>query len=167
MTTDPDDWAGWFDAHAAALVLFARQWAPATADAEDVVHDAFVRFWPARHRADDPTAYLYACVRRAALDWLRGRRRRAAREERAARAESADDSLFLSAPERAERRAAVEAALARLPDDQRAVLVLKIWGGLTFAQVAAALDIPANTAASRYRYALARLRELLAEANVP
>ncbi len=167
MTTDPDDWAAWFDAHAAALVLFARQWAPAATDAEDVVHDAFVRFWPARHRAADPVAYLYACVRRAGLDWLRGRRRRIAREERAARPESAGEPLFLSAPERAERRAAVEAALARLPDDQRAVLVLKVWGGLTFQQVAAALDVPANTAASRYRYALAKLRDLLAEANVP
>ncbi len=145
MTTDPDDWAAWFDAHAAALVLFARQWAPAATDAEDVVHDAFVRFWPARHRAADPVAYLYACVRRAGLDWLRGRRRRIAREERAARPESAGEP----------------------PDDQRAVLVLKVWGGLTFQQVAAALDVPANTAASRYRYALAKLRDLLAEANVP
>jgi RNA polymerase sigma-70 factor (ECF subfamily) len=61
----------------------------------------------------------------------------------------------------------IESALARLPEEQRAVLVLKTWGGLTFPQIAAALEIPANTAASRYRYAVEKLRELLAEANVP
>ena len=50
-------------------------------------------------------------------------------------------------------------ALAELPDDQREVTVLHIWGELTFAQIADLLTISANTAASRYRYALARLRE--------
>ena len=66
-----------------------------------------------------------------------------------------------------ERRAAVEAALRRLPEAQREVLVLKVWGELSFPQIAATLDIPTNTAASRYRYALARLREELAEEPIP
>ena len=167
MTSDTDDWSAWLDAHGAALVLFARQWLPAAADAEDVVQEAFVRFWRARHRADDPTAFLYACVRRCALDWLRARRRRAAREAAAARTEPVDGALFAAGPERDERRAAVEAALARLPEEQRTVLVLKVWGGLTFPQIAETLGIPANTAASRYRYALDKLRTLLAEARVP
>src|SRR5262245_52474862 len=114
MPTRPNDWAAWLDAHGAALVLFARQWAPAAADAEDVVQEAFVRFWKARHRADDATAFLYACVRRAGLDWIRGRRRRVSRETVAARPEAVADTPFVSAPEHAERRAAVEAALARL-----------------------------------------------------
>jgi RNA polymerase sigma-70 factor, ECF subfamily len=166
MTSAPDDWTAWLDGHAAALVLFARQWAPSASDAEDVVQDGFVRFWRVRDRAADPAAYLFACVRRAALDWLRGRRRRVLREERAARSEAAEP-LLVSGAERAERRAAIEAALERLPEEQRSVLVLKVWGGLTFPQIAEALDIPANTAASRHRYALARLRELLSEANVP
>jgi RNA polymerase sigma-70 factor (ECF subfamily) len=166
MTFATDDWAAWLDEHGAALVLFARQWAPAAGDAEDVVQDAFVRFWKARDRAEDPASYLFACVRRAALDWLRARRRRSIREERAARPERTE-GLFVSAPEKAERQAIIETALTRLPEEQRTVLVLKIWGGLTFPQIGEALDIPANTAASRYRYALARLRELLAEANVP
>jgi RNA polymerase sigma-70 factor (ECF subfamily) len=57
--------------------------------------------------------------------------------------------------------------LGHLPEAQREVLVLKVWGGLSFPQIAAALGIPANTAASRYRYALARLRERLAEEAIP
>ncbi len=44
--------------------------------------------------------------------------------------------------------------------------MLKIWGGLTFDEIAEALDIPANTAASRYRYGLAELRKLTKEVFV-
>ncbi len=44
---------------------------------------------------------------------------------------------------------------------------MKIWGGLSFPQIAEALRISSNTAASRYRYALARLREQLAEEHIP
>jgi RNA polymerase sigma-70 factor, ECF subfamily len=62
-----------------------------------------------------------------------------------------------------ERRQAVEAALQRLPEAQREVLVLRIWGELSFPQVAETLSISANTAASRYRYALSKLRESLAQ----
>lgn len=62
-------WERWFDQHAATLVLFARQWTDCHADAEDVVQEAFVRFWKSgRNRASDAKAYLFACVKRAALD---------------------------------------------------------------------------------------------------
>lgn len=53
----------------------------------------------------------------------------------------------------------IQSALGRLPEAQREVLVLKIWGELTFDEIARELDIPLNTAASRYRYALAALRQ--------
>jgi len=52
-------------------------------------------------------------------------------------------------------------ALFILPDDQRKVVVLHVWAELTFSQIAEILDISANTAASRYRYALAKLREAM------
>ena len=55
---------------------------------------------------------------------------------------------------------------AHISGDQREVLVMKIWGGLSFPQIAAVLRISANTAASRYRYALAKLREPLAEESI-
>jgi RNA polymerase sigma-70 factor (ECF subfamily) len=55
------------------------------------------------------------------------------------------------------------AALSGLPANQREVLVMKIWGGLSFPQIALVLRISANTAASRYRYAIAKLRSQLAE----
>jgi RNA polymerase sigma factor (sigma-70 family) len=164
MKATPEAWTAWLDQHGAALVLFARQFAGSRSDAEDVVQEAFVRFWRSRGRVAEPVGYLYACVRNCALDWQRGRRRTSRREEASARPE---ETLFEAPLEQEERRAAIEASLTRLPDEQREVLVLKIWGGLSFAQIAAALDISTNTAASRYRYALAKLREQLAEETIP
>ena len=83
-----DNWGEWLDQHGAALVLLARQWLPSRSDAEDVVQEAFVRFWRSRQRAADPAAYLYACVKRCALEWQRSRSRRSRREEAAARPEA-------------------------------------------------------------------------------
>lgn len=158
MTDRSERWRDWLERLGPALVLFARQWAESHADAEDVVQDAFVRFWRhGRHRARDPRAYLFASVRRSALDRRRGDRRRRRREAAAARPEP----MFDAAAGRAERREAVEAALCRLPTEQREVVVMKIWGGLTFRQIGAVLDVSPNTAASRYRYALAALRGAL------
>jgi len=54
-----DRWAAWVDEVAPALVLFARQWTASHADAEDVVQEAFARFWRSgRHRARDANADL-------------------------------------------------------------------------------------------------------------
>jgi RNA polymerase sigma-70 factor (ECF subfamily) len=51
--------------------------------------------------------------------------------------------------------------MGALPEDQRAVVHLKIWEDMTFAQIGETLGLPANTAASRYRYALEKLEALL------
>ncbi len=165
MAAADDDWAVWLDRHGAALVLLARQWVTARADAEDVVQEAFVRFWRSRQRAQDPAAYLFACVKRCALEWHRAGARRSRREQLAARAGA--EPWFEGQAEERERRSAIEAALGQLPTEQREVVVMRIWGGLSFPQVAQALDIPSNTAASRYRYALAKLREQLAKEAIP
>jgi RNA polymerase sigma-70 factor (ECF subfamily) len=141
------------------LLLFARQWSATMADAEDAVQDGFVRFWKSRRKAHDETAYLYACVRTAAMDIGRGQRRRQARELTVRRHE---EPAFAAPLENVERQAAIEAALQQLPADQREVIVLKIWGGLTFAQIAQTVGAPLSTVASRFRYALTRLEQDLA-----
>jgi len=156
-----DSWAVWLDRHGPSLVLLARQWTVSRADAEDVVQEAFVRFWRSRERVADPAAYLYASVKHCALDSLRGRQRQVRREQATARPEA--EPLFAGGIEVDERRSTIEGALRGLPENQAEVLVMKIWGGLTFPQIAAALETSVNTVASRYRYALARLREQLAE----
>ena len=161
MDSDCDSWTRLLDQHGPALVLLARQWTGSRADAEDIVQDAFVRFWRSRERVQEPIAYLYSCVKHCALDWQRGQRRQLRREQAVARPEA--EPLFIDRHEESERRRAIELALATLPETQMEVLIMKIWGGLSVPQIAAALEVSENTVASRYRYALARLREQLAE----
>jgi RNA polymerase sigma-70 factor (ECF subfamily) len=160
LAHDPDRWRRVLAEHGAALLLFARQWSASAPDAEDAVQSGFVKFWKNRKRARDELAYLYACVRSAAMDLGKGESRRRARLTRHA------GPAFEIPRDRAEREAAIEAALALLPADQREVIVMKIWGGLTFAQIGETTGVPMNTAASRYRYAIARLHaELSAEVS--
>jgi len=161
MADDSDQLTVWLDQHIASLILLARQWVPRRADAEDVVQEAFIRFWRSRHRVSDPAAYFYACLKHVALDWQRNRKRQSRREQATARSETTP--LFVGPLEQSERRVAIEAAMRSLPESQREVLVMRIWGGLSFPQIAVALQITDNTAKSRYRYALAKLGVQLAE----
>src|SRR5437016_1363483 len=91
-----EDWKSCFSEFGPGLLLFARQWARSAADAEDIVQEAFVKFWRRNHKINN-----------------------------------------------------------------RALLVLKIWNELTFNEIGDALGISQNTAASRYRYALANLKKNL------
>jgi RNA polymerase sigma-70 factor (ECF subfamily) len=168
MEDDPNDetWREWFERHGPKLLLCARQWTRSFADAEDVVQEAFVRFWRRqRQLGGEPGALLFTSVRRAAIDLARSNSRRSARELRSDGGLDDTGPLFETPLEGEDRREAIESALRRLPVEQREVLTLKIWGELTFEQIAAQLHIPANTAASRYRYALAGLRDALTVAD--
>lgn len=161
-----ESWKSWFRLHGPKLLLCARQWTRSLADAEDVVQDAFVRYWRRqRSLGGDPQALLLTSIRRAAFDLARRNRRRTDREEHAEDDRDETEGLFAPLAEADDRRRAIEAALQLLPVEQREVLVLKIWGELTFDEIARQLDIPLNTAASRYRYALAALRRELSAAD--
>jgi RNA polymerase sigma-70 factor (ECF subfamily) len=93
------------------------------------------------------------------LDLIRRDSRRARREAKAvSESEQAIETQFELADE---AQFALAAAVDRLSHDQREVLVMKIWNELTFAEIATALEISQNTAASRYRYALAALKKTL------
>ena len=159
---DHASWSKWFERYGPRLLLCARQWTRSLADAEDVVQEAFVRFWKhQRGLGGEPLPLLLTSVRRAACDRARGASRRTAREEQVAGDELEGGALFEPLRAGDDRRAEIEIALRCLPVEQREVLVLKIWGELTFEEISRQLDIPANTAASRYRYALAGLRKEL------
>ena len=153
-----EDWKTCFAQLGPALLLFARRWTNSRADAEDVVQEAFVRFWRRQHSIEN-RALLYATVRSTALDRLRSDQRRA-RREAAAACENAEHSEpeFAAADEGQQLLAA---AVERLPNEQQEVVVLKIWNELTFAEIAQVLEISQNTAASRYRYALSALKKTL------
>jgi RNA polymerase sigma-70 factor, ECF subfamily len=157
VATD-ENWKICFPQLAPRLLLFARQWARSSADAEDIVQEAFVRFWRKQHDITN-RGLLYATVRSIALDFLRRDSRRARRESTAV--SEMDQTVQPMFEIEDESQRALVAALDLLPDEQREVLVMKIWNELTFAEIATVLEISQNTVASRYRYALAALKKNL------
>lgn len=160
---EAQNWSELYEQHAAALLLFARQWLPRPSDAEDAVHDAFVRLIRSRRQFDDrPVPVLYQAVKWACLDRIRKETRRDQRENRTQEPEQ-PPPLFETHLEQRERREALEAAVKKLPEEQREVVVMKIWGELGFREIAEVLGISINTAASRYRYALKKLGQVLEE----
>jgi RNA polymerase sigma-70 factor (ECF subfamily) len=125
------------------------------ADAEDATQEIFLRV---REKADgfDGRGSFSAWLRRLALNHCLNRL--AERRRREGRIEPCDlDRVPTSAPPKFETAEALERALSRLPDDQRAVLVLREVEGLTYREISEALSIPAGTVMSR----LARARERL------
>jgi RNA polymerase sigma-70 factor (ECF subfamily) len=157
-TLTDEDWKTCFAQLGPGLLLFARRWANCRADAEDIVQEAFVRFWRRRHSIENRTL-LYSAVRSAALDRLRSERRRARREAAVALDGAERVAPFFAAGDEGQQLLA--AAVERLPNEQREVVIMKIWNELTFAEIANILEISQNTAASRYRYALGALRKAL------
>ena len=108
----------------------------------------------------DERAFLLRLAHNLAIDLIR---RRGTRERQYDQLAGETVPIFAPASETDEDafRKALSAALGDLPADQRAVVHLKLWEGLTFEQIAELLGIPLNTAASRYRYGLDKLRARL------
>jgi len=157
------DWELLFDSHAHRLLLYARQWLSDRSSAEDAVQGGFVKLWrKCRGRGRPDLPLLFAAVRCEALDLLKGNSRRRAREGQAAGETEegwwVDDPLVSR-----ERAAAVQSALEQLPIQQREVVVLRVWSGLTFAEIARTLDENENTVTARCRRGLAALEKLLPE----
>lgn len=154
MDGQADGWQVWLERHGPSALLFARQLTPCSADAEDTVQEGFLRFWRHRLTSRDPVAMLYTCIRSAALDGRRGERRRKRRE---ASVVAERRAFFDEGGCNGETREVAEAALGQLSEEQRAVVVLKIWVGLTLQQIASTLGEPMGTVASRYRSAMEKM----------
>ena len=162
MPAGPDI-AQLYDAHAAALFAFLLNLTRDEADTRDLLQEIFVKLArePARLAGVRvERAFLVQLAHNAAIDLLRRRGTRERTKENYA-AEMISPFAPATEPDEEIFRQALAAALAALPAEQRAVVHLKLWGDLTFAEIAAALEIPPNTAASRYRYGLDKLRDQL------
>jgi RNA polymerase sigma factor (sigma-70 family) len=137
--------------------------------AEDVVQEAFLTAWRHADRFDRSrgraSTWLLTLVHRRAVDHVRREARFNALRDRlevmTPRAESTDDGVELLA------RREVQSALSTLTRNEREVLELAYWGGLTQSEIASALEIPCGTVKSRTFTALARLRETLSEELTP
>jgi RNA polymerase sigma factor (sigma-70 family) len=147
------------DDHAAALVLYARQWCAAP---EDVVQDAFITLLSQTRPPEPAVPWLFRVVRNRAISAARSERRRRQRE-----ASAAPQAWFL--PEIASGLEAAELrdALATLPLEQREVVVAHVWGGLTFEQIGALADCSTSMAYRRYTLGIATLRERMGRLPCP
>jgi RNA polymerase sigma-70 factor (ECF subfamily) len=152
-----------YDSHAQALFAFLLNLTRNDADTRDLLQEIFAKL---AQKPDllaavrDERGFLIRLAHNQAIDLIRRRGTREKNYEQLA--EEAKD-IFVVTPNADEKafRAALTEALGELPPDQRAVVHLKLWEELTFEQIAEALEIPPNTAASRYRYGLDKLRERL------
>ena len=126
------------------------------------MQEAVVESWKRKSQESPPPLPLvYTTIRRRAIDLARKDDRRAGRE--AAVHLDGPQCWFDEGVHERERNLAIQKAMSHLPESYRQVVTLKVWGGLTFSEIAEALEIPANTAASRYRYGLMELRSLTKE----
>ena len=142
-----------YDQHGPALLAYACAVLRHRAAAEDVLQQVFLNLLKGSSLPENSQAYLYRAVRNAALN----ARRSVSRE-----VELNPEDPWFTAPAGTQADAlALQSALTELPVEQREIVVMRIWGGLTLEEAAAALEISPNTAASRYRYALEKLRQRL------
>ena len=164
-------WKEWFPENGTRLLLYARTKTHSEADAQDVLQETMLRIWKSyasgsSKQCPPPAMPLaYTALRHAAIDLARKNTRRTRREQGSDYLVSEDDPAVdwfgTAALEQKEKSVVLQQAIEELPDNFREVLILKIWGELTFAEISNALEIPANTAASRYRYAIKALRKIL------
>ena len=143
----------------AYLLNFTRQ----EADTRDLLQELFIKLAQRPEVLEgvrDERAFLLRLAHNLAINLIR---RRGTREKNYEQLAGATLAVFAptAAPDEGAFRAALAAALGQIPADQREVVHLKLWEGLTFEQIAELLGIPLNTAASRYRYGLDKLRERL------
>ncbi|HEY8992054.1 MAG TPA: sigma-70 family RNA polymerase sigma factor [Luteolibacter sp.] len=169
-------WRKWLEENAPRLLLFARQQTRSNEDAQDVLQDALVKLVDKIREGEFVGGqeawmpYLYTAIRRLAIDLSRRDDRRKRREDTVGEdlgAELLEGShpWFEADASDEETRAQLEAGLKELPPKFSEVIVMKIWGERTFAEIGDALGISQNTAASRYRYGLEALKRKLGGAR--
>jgi RNA polymerase sigma-70 factor (ECF subfamily) len=153
----PEQLAAWFDALAAPLKLYARQWLDAAA-AEDVVQEAFLSLMAQNLPPANLRAWLFRAVRNGAVSAVRSRVRRSRREQQVA---AERGGYFEPSPADLIDARAAQEAMEGLPQPQREVVVLRLWGQLTLAEIAGLVGSPISTVHDQYRAALARIRKQL------
>ena len=141
-----------YEVHGRALLAYACAFLRDPAEAEDVLHQVFLQLLRDGATGFSSPGYLFRAVRNRVLNHIRDRAREVGLDNEAQWLESQSGS--------AETALALQSALSVLPEEQREVIVLRVWGQLTFEEIAGVVGVPPNTAASRYRYGLAKLSEV-------
>lgn len=112
------------------------------------------------HPPDNPPAWLFKTVRHKAMNLARSEIRRAQHQQQAA---AGRDAWFDESHDRQIVAEELEAALAQLPSLQRQIVVMHVWGELTFEQIAEVVEQSASTTHRHYHRALGTMSEMLGE----
>jgi len=151
----PERLARLLDDHAAALELYAAQWAESPAD---VVQEAFIKLMQQSPPPAHVLPWLYRVVRNGAISSARSSSRRARHEQSAAEVAPV---WFVDSEETSVDAQSATDALRELPEETREVVVARIWGGLSFEEIAELVGVASSTAHRRYNSALKALRKRL------
>ena len=149
-----------WDRYAKDLLTFLQALLCSRHDAEDVLQTVFVRIVHKRHRlagARCLDAYVYRIARNEAYSYIRKRKR----DKNTQELPETWLKVTESNRESSELAEQLQAALAQLPQQQREVIVMKIYRKKTFLEISGLLGLSRNTVASRYRYGIEKLRNLL------
>ncbi len=169
-------WREWLETNGPKLLLFARQQSRSHEDAKDILQDALVKLVEKLRTGEfvggqeSWMPYIYTSIRRLAIDLSRRTDRRKKREDNVSLDAEADQlssyhPWFESDSSDDESRLQLEEKLKELPEKFSEVIIMKIWGERTFAEIGETLEISQNTAASRYRYGLEALKRSLGAAR--
>ena len=142
--------------HGAALELYAAQW---TTTPDDCVQEAFVKLAAQVPPPDQPVPWLYRVVRNRAISLRRSQERRRRHESRVAVRAAA--VVHVVAVVCGEELQEVTAALRAIDAELREVIIARIWGGLSFEQIAHVMNVSTSTSHRLYQAGLTRLRERL------
>ncbi len=152
----PEQLADLLDRYGGPLVLLARQW---TDQAEDALQEAMIHLAGQIPPPDQPVAWLFTAVRNQAKTHARAARRRDQHERQAMQQrESSHTGYEGSLPSRGLDLAEVMSLLDQLPVSYREVVVARIWGQLSFEEIAALIESSVSTAHRRYEAGLNALR---------
>jgi len=143
-----------YERKAAELILYGRALGLSHGEAEDVLQETFLALIQLPLPPLQPEYYCLRSFRNRALNHRRSLWRRLTREWESLR-------WFEKSPGESPAERAAMHGLARLPQEQREAIVLKIWHGCTFEEIGRLLDISPHTAAGRYRYGLHKIKRLL------
>jgi RNA polymerase sigma-70 factor (ECF subfamily) len=143
-----------YESKAAGLILYGRALGLSHSEAEDVLQETFLALLNVHRQPDQPERYCLRTFRNRATNYRRSLWRRLARELESTR-------WFEVSPETNDSEIAAMRCLEKLPAEQREVIVLKIWHGFTFEEIAEVLEASPNTVAGRYRYGINKLKVLL------
>jgi len=155
-----------YDEHAACAFALFRRFAQGESDARDLLQDWLIKISQSIDSLSDiknERSFLLRIAYRQAVDWSRKSDTRKKYDHLAGLENAVHVSEFVPEidPDREMLRRSLEKSLATLPHDQQLAVQLKLWDELTFSEIGVLLGISANTVASRYRYGIEKLQNVL------